>query len=204
MTAGKVSIKYIVGIDEAGRGPLAGPVSVAGFFCEAVGTGMTIGGDIKFKDSKKFNQKNREKAYEALEKNFAVSLVSHTHIDKFGIASATVKGVENVLADLEKNFGITHENCFIILDGSLKAPKQYKQKTVTKGDEKVEVVANASIFAKVTRDRYMLELHKKHPQYEFDKHKGYGTKLHYEKIKKHGLSEAHRKSFTRGVKIDKI
>lgn len=198
MSEKRRAVRYIVGIDEAGRGPLAGPVAVGGFFCEAVGSGMTIG-DVKYKDSKKFNEKNREKAYEALEKNFSVSLMSHTHIDKYGIASAIAKGVEDVLAELAEKFGVTSENCFVILDGSLKAPECYRQKTITKGDEKVEVIANASIFAKVTRDRHMLELHKKHPEYEFNRHKGYGTKLHYEKIKKHGLSEVHRRSFTKNL-----
>lgn len=186
--------KYIIGIDEAGRGPLAGPVSVAGFFCEAI-NGSLIIGKVKYKDSKKFNEKNREKIYEKLEKNFAVSLISHTHIDKYGMSSALAMGVENVLKELAEKFNITHENCFVVLDGTLKAPKQYKQKTIIRGDENVEVIANASIFAKVTRDRYMVELDKKYPQYEFTKHKGYGTKLHYEKIKQHGISDVHRKSY---------
>jgi len=193
-----MKVKYIIGIDEAGRGPLAGPVSVAAFFAEAVGDGMMIG-EIRYKDSKKFNEKNRDKVYEKLEKNFAVSLVSHEHIDKFGITHAIAKGIDNVLAELAEKFGVTHENSFVILDGSLKAPECYKQKTITKGDEKVEVIANASIFAKVTRDKFMLELDKKYPEYYFAKHKGYGTKLHYEKIKKHGLSEVHRRSFTKNI-----
>ena len=203
MTSGNVSIKYVVGIDEAGRGPLAGPVSVAAFFAEAVGGGMEIG-KVKYKDSKKFNEKNRDKVYEKLEKNFAVSLVSHEHIDKFGITHAIAKGIDDVLGELAIKFGVNHENSFVILDGSLKAPECYKQKTITKGDEKVEVIANASIFAKVTRDKFMLELHEKYPEYEFAKHKGYGTKLHYERIKQHGLSKVHRKSFTRGLVDDNI
>lgn len=198
-----MKVKYIIGIDEAGRGPLAGPVSVAGFFCEAVGEGLDIS-KVRYKDSKKFNEKNREKVYDKLEKNFAVSLVSHEHIDKFGITHAIAQGVSDVLGELAVKFGVNHENSFVILDGSLKAPECYKQKTITKGDEKVEVIANASIFAKVTRDKFMLELHKKYPEYEFARHKGYGTKLHYEKIKKHGLSEVHRRSFTKDVEIDKI
>jgi ribonuclease HII len=87
----------------------------------------------------------------------------------------------------------------ILLDGSLKAPKKYKQKTIIKGDEKIPLISAASIIAKVSRDKKMLVFHKKFPKYCFDRHKGYGTKLHYKKLKKHGLCSIHRRTFLRKV-----
>jgi len=96
---------------------------------------------------------------------------------------------EGLLEKFDRKIGL------VLLDGALRAPKNYKQKTIIKGDEKIPLISAASIIAKTARDKKMLVFHKKFPQYRFDKHKGYGTKLHYKKLKKHGLCEIHRKSY---------
>ena len=177
--------KYIVGIDEAGRGPLAGPVSI----------GAVLGGNIKFlkniKDSKKLSAKQREVWAEIIKANFSYYniLISHKVIDKIGISKAIYIGVEKILQKFDCKIDL------VLLDGALKAPKNYKQKTIIKGDEKIPLISAASIIAKTTRDKKMLHFHKKFPQYCFDKHKGYATKLHYKMLKKYGLCCFHRRSF---------
>ena len=112
--------------------------------------------------------------------------------------------INRCVRKLEKNTGINSgintSNTFIQLDGLLKAPKEYDQETIIKGDEKIPVISLASILAKVTRDRKMLKYHKQFPQYDFDKHKGYGTKLHYKNLKKHGLCEIHRISYCKSIR----
>jgi len=185
--------KYIVGIDEAGRGPLAGPVAVAAVAATVISNfQFPIIKQIKnIKDSKKLSAKQREEWFKILKKNFECHCVfiSHKTIDKINIHQATLLGVEKVL----KKFSVKPD--LVLLDGSLHAPKEYKQKTIIKGDEKIPLISAASIIAKVGRDRKMENMHKKFPKYAFDKHKGYGTKLHYKKIKKHGLSKIHRRTF---------
>ena len=183
--------RYIVGIDEVGRGPLAGPVTVAAvlkpkrFVWE------------NFKDSKKLSPQKREEFFLRFKSMpYAVSSVSNTLIDKFGISVAIRLAVSRCLKKLSKDYGLRTIDYKLLLDGSLYAPKIYEnQTTIIKGDEKIPIIAVASIIAKVKRDRYMIRLHKKFPQYGFAIHKGYGTKLHQEAIRKHGLSEIHRKSF---------
>jgi ribonuclease HII len=189
----------IVGIDEAGRGPLAGPVAIG-----AVKIGPHFGENFfkGIKDSKKLTVEERElwfdlaqQARRTLDLEFAVSLVSESVIDRHGIAYAIRLGIKRCLEKLK----VKPEDQ-IFLDGGIKAPEIFKhQKTVIKGDEKIPVIALASICAKVTRDRYMIKLSKKHPNYEFHIHKGYGTRAHREAIKKHGASEAHRRSFLRNI-----
>lgn len=196
----KKSHKYIIGIDEAGRGPLAGPV--------AVGT-VKIKKDFnkKFfkgiKDSKKLTEEERGTWFE-LAKNaqkrkelfFSVSLISNTIIDKHGISKAIKIGINK---NLEK-LSVSKKESYILLDGSLKAPIEYKnQFTIIKGDEKIPLISLASIVAKVTRDRYMKNLAKKYPKYGFEKHKGYGTEEHRRAIKKHGSISIHRKSFIKSL-----
>jgi len=192
-------MKYSVGIDEAGRGPLAGPVAVGAVRIKA-------GFDMKFfegiKDSKKLSAKKREKwflkAEEARKRgelDWAVSLVSEKGIDKAGIAPAIRSGIERCLKKLSAE---TTDRIF--LDGGLKLPKEYLyQETIIKGDEKIAVISLASICAKVTRDKYMTELSKKYPDYGFEIHKGYGTRAHIAAIKKHGASDVHRKSFLKNI-----
>ncbi len=187
--------RYIIGIDEAGRGPLAGPV--------AVGTVKILKGRkpavLRFaRDSKQISEKERERIYclmiEALKKgeiDFYVSFSSAKYIDKKGIVSAIQNALHKNLKKLQVQ--VIDE---IFLDGSLKAPDIYKkQKTIIKGDSLVPIIGLASIAAKVLRDRYMKKISKKYPQYGLDIHKGYGTVLHRKAIKKHGFSAQHRKSF---------
>ncbi|KKP56554.1 MAG: Ribonuclease HII [Parcubacteria group bacterium GW2011_GWC1_34_10] len=202
----KTPEKWIIGIDEVGRGPLAGPVSV-GVFMTDKKTGNWILKNIfenKLRDSKKLSAKKREKNYKKfleLKKlnkiSFSVSHISNKIIDKKGISKAIQTGVKKSLKELHHTFLMKKGNpSFIRLDGLLKAPKEFKnQKTIIKGDEKDVFIACASIVAKVSRDNLMCKLALKYPQYNFETHKGYGTLLHRHLIKKLGLSEIHRKSF---------
>jgi len=191
-------IKYVVGIDEVGRGPLAGPVTVGAFVMPIKFNAKKFG---KVKDSKKLKPVEREEIFYRLRElkknkkvNFAVSFESSRMIDRIGIVPAIKKALEKSLKKLKLN----PKDCKVLLDGGLKAPEKYKnQKTIIKGDEKERVIAFASIVAKVTRDALMCKLAKKYPKYCFEIHKGYGTKMHCEKIKKNGICVEHRKCFLR-------
>ena len=191
---------YIIGIDEAGRGPIAGPVAVGGASIQAdifnkEGKKMFKG----IKDSKKLTLQQREKWFEKMKEwkkegkiNFTVSYESSLTIDRIGI----VKSITRALGSSIKKLNIKPSDALVLLDGGLKAPKEYKnQKTIIRGDEKEPIIALASIAAKVLRDREMVKLGKKFPQYGFEAHKGYGTKSHYENLEKHGPFSLHRKSF---------
>lgn len=190
-------MKYIVGIDEAGRGPLAGPVSV-GTVVVQQDFDFTV--FKKLRDSKKLSVKKREEFFALIKQmhkhkklSFAVSLVSEKIIDTKGISFAIRKGVEQNFKKLSVS-----KHADVYLDGSLKAPADFKnQETIIKGDEKIPVISLASICAKVTRDEYMVKIAKKYPEYGFDIHKGYGTKSHITKIKDKGLTSFHRKTFCR-------
>ena len=181
----------IIGIDEAGRGPLAGPVCIGAVL--AKGKRQVLKG---IKDSKKLSAGKREYWEKIIKKNFESHYVfaSHKTIDRIGISKAVLLGVRRVL----KKF--SQKPDLVLLDGLLKAPDKYKQKTIIKGDEKVPLISAASIIAKVARDKKMIALHKKFPEYCLNAHKGYGTKMHYEKIKKNGLSVIHRKSFCKKLR----
>ena len=191
--ASLVQHRYLIGIDEAGRGPLAGPVAVAAV--AATANFKSQKSNLKslknIKDSKKLSAKKREIWYKIIKNNFECHcvFVSHKIIDKIRIHKAVHLGIRKVLEKFSKKANL------VLLDGSLKAPENYKQKTIIKGDEKIPLISAASIIAKVSRDKKMLHFHKKFPQYCFDKHKGYGTKLHYKKLKKHGPCPIHRHSF---------
>lgn len=211
--------KHVIGIDEAGRGPLAGPVTVAVFGAEKRIVKWLLKNIFqnKLRDSKKLSPKQRYTIYRkllSLKKEskiyFLVSHISNKIIDKKGISWAIRLGIKKCLSDLTPRFaspsprlrrGETYTpELKILLDGSLKAPKEYKnQETIVGGDSKNIFIACASIVAKISRDRLMCRLAKKYPNYNFEIHKGYGTKLHYEKIKKYGLSEIHRKSFCKNI-----
>jgi len=155
-------------------------------------------GETFLKDSKKLSEKQREEWFEIIRAerqrgalDFSVSFVSHIMIDKRGLTWALRIATARSLARL----AITPTSA-IFLDGGLSAPDHFKnQRTIIKGDEKISVIALASIVAKVTRDRLMVKLAKKYPQYGFEKHKGYGTKEHYRAISKFGLCPIHRRSF---------
>jgi ribonuclease HII len=190
---------FLIGIDEAGRGPLAGPISVGAFSIKSKGTLKKFKG---VKDSKQLSEKQREEWFKRIkiEKakgkiSFAVSFSSAGVIDSKGITRATKTALNRCLKRLEKKY-FASLKCRILLDGSLYAPSRYKnQKTIIDGDAKEPIIALASICAKVLRDRKMKRLAKKYPGYGFEVHKGYGTKAHYRAIKKHGISMIHRKSF---------
>lgn len=194
-----------MGIDEAGRGPLAGPVSV-GIFGAKKSFGRWILKNIfddKLRDSKKLSPNKREEFYEkfcelkkASRVFFSVSHISNKIIDKIGISKSVQKGI-NIQCDRIESLQTE-----IRLDGLLKAPEKFKnQKTIIKGDEKDVFIACASIVAKVSRDRLMCRLASKYPSYSLEIHKGYGTRLHSKLIKKHGISPLHRKSFCKNLTI---
>jgi ribonuclease HII len=210
---------YIIGIDEVGRGPIAGPVAVGAFLCMPEFFD-SIAIDVPLRDSKKLTKQQREKWFEYLkgekEKgncDFAVSMVSAEWIDKVGIVRSIQKALDRSLGEVAKRNSLnssrfTPEGPYatpnsenyvsldIFLDGGLKAPKEYEnQQTVIKGDELHPVISCASIVAKVSRDKVMADYAKDYPEYRFENHAGYGTKAHYTAIKKHGVTVLHRKSF---------
>ena len=187
---------YILGVDEAGRGPLAGPVAV-GVVCvkESFDILATFPG---LNDSKKLSEKKREVLFALLQEEMkkgtvaaVVHLASAQKIDTGGIApairGALAAGVQKLLPEPATGK--------VFLDGSLKAPQEYEQETVIGGDGSVPAIMLASIAAKVTRDRYMKKKAQEFPQYEFELHKGYGTKRHYELIKRYGPCALHRQTF---------
>lgn len=194
--------KFLIGIDEAGRGPLAGPVSV-GAVC--VSTGFDFSLFEGAKDSKQMTEKAREAIFEKMQElkksgviNFVVALSSATTIDTKGIVPAIRVALDGAIGKLAVN----PIECKVLLDGGLKAPAEYlNQETIIRGDSKEKVIALASIAAKVLRDRHMMKIAEKYPQYGFEIHKGYGTKKHSEAIEKFGLSEIHRRSFCRAFDI---
>ena len=194
----KRSLKFFIGIDEVGRGPLAGPVAVGALFAAP----KIIKKFRSIKESKQLSLSKREEWYARMkvsvgkELRFAVSYVSADIIDKKGITFATRLAL---LRSLEK-LKISPKSCEVLLDGGLRAPKQYvRQKTIIHGDAKETVIAMASVVAKVLRDRRMVRLHKRYPDYGFAAHKGYGTKAHYRALKKYGFSPEHRESFCGNV-----
>jgi ribonuclease HII len=193
-------MKWIIGIDEAGRGPLAGPVSVG---LVKIPTDFDWALVPGVNDSKKLSEKKREGIFEVAKElskqgliEYSVKSVSAKSIDAKGIAPAIVRAIESGMEELQ----LSPADCFIKLDGSLKAPQEFPQETIVGGDGKEAVIGLASIMAKVTRDRYMLKQAELYPQYGLAQHKGYGTKAHREAIKKHGFSPIHRKSYCRNVK----
>lgn len=185
----KQGFKCVVGLDEAGRGPLAGPV-VAGAVL-LLPKFKILNFKAQIKDSKQLTAKQREEAYKILtnHKNikWGVGIVSEKIIDEINILEATKLAMQKAFKKLKADF--------LLLDGNFKINSIVRQMSIVKGDQKVMSIAMASIIAKVTRDRIMQKLHKKYPKYNFKKHKGYPTKFHVEVLKKHGLCPAHRKSF---------
>lgn len=204
------NIKYVVGIDEAGRGPLAGPVAVGLVLIPADFDWSLLPG---VGDSKKVSEKNRERIYKAAlglakagKLSCTVEMASAKAIDKRGIAvvirECIDKGLKELSSrqDLELDWG----KVMVKLDGSLKAPAYcVHQETIIKGDAKEKVIGLASILAKVTRDAYMRQLAEKplYAPYQFAKHKGYGTALHRRTITQSGLSPEHRVSYCKNIKV---
>jgi ribonuclease HII len=189
--------KTLIGIDEAGRGPLAGPVAVGVVVVPKNFDWKLISG---VGDSKQVSPKKRAEIFYRVKElkkegllDFVVVMGSAKEIDKKGIA-VVIKGcIERALNKVKAD----PKKCFVKLDGSLKAPLVYSQETIIKGDAKELVIGLASICAKETRDTYMREIAMQFPAYDFAVHKGYGTKRHRDLIKRYGVSDEHRQSFCR-------
>lgn len=177
--------KGTVGIDEAGRGPLAGPMVIAAV--------MDIDPKLLkgIRDSKKLSPRARDTWYTLIKKHGTARHVSISAraIDAKGISRCSREGIAALLNKFPKRPQL------VLMDGNLYAPREYHQRTIIKGDERIPLIAAASVIAKVTRDRYMVRMAKKYPKYHFEIHKGYGTSSHIALIRKHGLSSIHRKSF---------
>lgn len=184
---------WIIGIDEVGRGPLAGPVTVATMAIEK-NFNIDCAG-LSLKDSKQLSFKQREEWFKYFKKHpkifYTTSSVSAIIINQIGIQRATKLAVRYALKRLI-NIKSALIDADVLLDGLLYAPKRYRQQTIIGGDRSVPIIAAASIMAKVTRDRKMLRFSNEFPEYSFNKHKGYGTKIHKKALQRYGLSEIHR------------
>jgi len=180
--------KHIIGIDEAGRGPLAGPVVAAA----VLDSPKKIRG---IKDSKLLSEKERERLYIEIINNYkwGIGIVSPKRIDKVNILEATKEAMVKAVHNLEKKYKLKIDH--LIIDGNMKINIDISQKSVIGADRKIYCVSTASIVAKVTRDHLMIKYDKLYPEYNFKKHKGYGTREHLKLIKKYGSCEIHRKSF---------
>jgi ribonuclease HII len=182
--------KTICGVDEAGRGPLAGPVYAAAVILPL---GLEIDG---LNDSKKLTEKKREQLFDVIcEKaiSYSVGIATEKEIDEINILNATFLAMRRAVE------GLSVKPDYALIDGNQHPRLSIVDETIVKGDAKSMSVAAASILAKVSRDRYMLEMAEKYPEYCFEKHKGYGTKLHYEMLEKYGASEIHRRSFLKKI-----
>ena len=182
----KKGYELVGGVDEAGRGPLCGPVVAAAVILpkDAHIEGVN--------DSKKLTEKRREKLYDDIMQNaisVGVGVSDVDIIEEVNILNATKKAMLQAISNLKVNPE------YVLVDGNQKIDTDIPLETVVKGDSKSESIAAASIIAKVTRDRLLIEYDKKYPEYGFAKHKGYGTKAHIEAIKKYGLTPIHRPSF---------
>lgn len=178
--------KVVCGVDEAGRGPLAGPVCAAAVIlpldCEIEG----------LNDSKKLSEKKRDALYDIIKEKavaYSIAMVDEKTIDEINILQATFEAMRQAIG------GLSVKPDAALIDGNQKPHSGIEERPIVKGDAQSMSIAAASILAKVTRDRFMLELDEKYPEYQFKKHKGYGTKLHYECLKKYGVSPVHRVSF---------
>ncbi len=247
----KQGYAMVVGLDEAGRGPLAGPVvagaiaflkpqtpmsndqlnpkkskSQNGLEIKSLGFDWELGfgnWDLGVKDSKQLSEKKREEIYNILINRpgvvWGVGIVSEKIIDKINILEATklamqkaVKNLENKCTTISKASGFMVHSTgvdFLLLDGNFtlrqaQGKRFIPQKSIIKGDQKVFSISCASIITKVTRDRIMQKMHKKYPEYGFDKHKGYGTAMHIKNIKTFGACKIHRKTFYPISSIAKI
>lgn len=194
-------MRYIVGIDEVGRGALAGPVVVAAVI---VPKGLRLAHRSlgKLRDSKKLRPERRERWHDFARGHgkirFALGRVYPRGIERLNISRAANLAALRAFSHLIANEGVSIRSCSIYLDGGLylgNTGGNFPAKTIVRGDEKIPAIALASIVAKVTRDRAMAELAKRHVRYGFEVHKGYGTKSHRAALKKYGPSEAHRLTY---------
>lgn len=176
----------VCGVDEAGRGPLAGPVFAAAV---VLGRGQIIDG---VNDSKKLSEKKREALFDKIKEEalcYSIASVDEKAIDEINILNATFLAMKKAVEGLEI------KPDFAMIDGNKTPDLSIDCEAVVKGDANSVSIAAASILAKVSRDRYMLEMAEKYPEYKFEKHKGYGTKLHYQMLDEYGSSEIHRQTF---------
>lgn len=189
-------MRYMFGVDEAGRAPLAGPVAVG---VVAVATGFGVASEFPgVKDSKQLTELARERLFEALlarvsqgDVRFRVCYGQHNEIDERGMGIAVKRAIRRGALALAPPVEVEK----VWLDGALYAPLEYRQETVTNGDELVPLISLASIAAKVSRDRLMCRYAKRFPLYGFEKHKGYPTKAHYAALAEHGPCAIHRLSY---------
>lgn len=182
------NIRLIAGVDEAGRGPLAGPVCAAAVILPA---GLEIPG---LNDSKKLSDKQRRALYPDIQEQavaYGIAFATEKEIDEINILQATFLAMERAVMQLK----VTPE--LLLIDGNRKRPFGISAETVVHGDSLSASIAAASVLAKVTRDDYMLEQAKLYPQYGFDVHKGYGTKAHYAALESYGICPLHRMTFLR-------
>ncbi len=170
----------LCGIDEAGRGPFAGPLVVAGVILNTPIDGLN--------DSKKLTEKKREKLFDTIKLNSSYHIVftDNRTIDSLGLSLCLKNSIQEIMEHIDTtNFLMDGNTTFGIMN----------IKSLIKADATIPEVSAASILAKVSRDRYMIKISKEYPQYNFEKHKGYGTKAHIDAIIEHGYSDLHRKSF---------
>jgi len=183
----------IIGVDEAGRGPLAGPVVAAAVVLKKNRF------DARIDDSKKLSPRQREEAFPEILNNsiFGLGIISESIIDRVNILNATRMAMQKAIEQLLENLGpgLDKSRVHIIVDGKMRLELDYPCTDIIKGDGKSLSIASASILAKVTRDRLMVECDRLFPGYGFKQHKGYGTPGHLKAIRKLGLSSVHRKSF---------
>jgi len=204
----------IIGIDEVGRGPLAGPVVAAAVAVKDVAIfGYDSDPSIPdakllnlIRDSKKLSAKQREAMFDLIHRYFyvGIGLCDHRTIDRINILEASFLAMKKAVADLARNRSETggsgsvmKEKIIILVDGNKVIPNfSHEQKAIVGGDKLIKSISAASIIAKVTRDLIMLDMHSKYPQYGFDQHKGYGTKRHMDSLKMYGPCEIHRFTFS--------
>jgi len=190
----KEGYTYICGVDEAGRGPLAGPVFAAAVVFPSV---VAISG---LNDSKKLSEKKREELFDEIIKNalaYSIASADRKEIDDINILSATYLAMNRAIGALSIEPHIS------LIDGNKSSGIKYTNRCVIGGDGKSASIAAASILAKVSRDRYMIDIAAKYPEYAFEKHKGYGTKLHYERLRAYGPSDLHRVTFLKNLERNK-
>ncbi len=198
-------MQYFIGIDEAGRGALAGPVSVGAvlfpedFDWREAFALITKRGEPKLRDSKKLSAQQRDILFTYITEHgrlkHASALVGNDVIDTIGIVNATNEAAAHAIHAL----GVSTSKAKVLLDAGLKAPSVWTQESFVRGDENIPAISFASIIAKVSRDRHMEELAPVYAKYGFEKHKGYGTQDHIQAIRKGGLTAIHRQSFTSGI-----
>ncbi len=180
----------VCGVDEAGRGPLAGPVYAAAVILP---DGLE---DMGINDSKKMSEKKREALFDIITENataYGIGFATEKEIDEINILNATFLAMRRAVEAM----GVKPD--LVLVDGNRKPNTGYEEMTLVKGDAKSISISAASILAKVSRDRYMKDLAERYPEYKFEQHKGYGTKLHYEMIEQYGILPDHRRSFLKKI-----